>query len=140
MNKDTNNNANSIEEIFGAPIYSYTRKQAVEDGMQVAVDEKTSREAGIVFPVYLTSAVFEAYVKVPEKVEGQDVEGRLWDILWMLRMGIRRSTGGGQRIEFQLYVRNDNRRPRLVTLAAEVGPRDIDDPAPALTVMMPDED
>jgi hypothetical protein len=37
-------------------------------------------------------------------------------------------------------VRNDNRRPRLVTLKATCGPRDIDDPAPAITIMQPEED
>ena len=33
-----------------------------------------------------------------------------------------------------------NHRPRLVKLIATRGPLDIDDPKPAITVMMPDED
>ena len=37
------------------------------------------------------------------------------------------------------YVRNDNRRPRLVNLVASCGPLDMDDPQPAITVM-PGED
>jgi hypothetical protein len=37
-------------------------------------------------------------------------------------------------------VRNDNHRPRLVKLVAMCGPLDIDDPAPAITVLLPDED
>jgi hypothetical protein len=37
-------------------------------------------------------------------------------------------------------VRNDNRRPRLVRLTAACGALDIDDPQPAITIMMlPDE-
>jgi hypothetical protein len=40
-----------------------------------------------------------------------------------------------------LYVRNsDTERPRLVKLVASVGPLDIDDPQPAITVMLPEED
>ena len=39
-------------------IYSYTRAQAVADGVQVEVT-KTAQEAGIKFPVFLTRAVFE---------------------------------------------------------------------------------
>lgn len=137
---NNNTDSNGLEEIFGAPIYTYTRAQALEDGVQVAVNEETSREAGLKFPVFMTAAAHSAFVKVPAGVEGQDEEGRLWDVVWMLANAIRRSRTGGRRIEFQLYVRNDNRRPRLVTLAAEVGPKDINDPAPALTVMLPEED
>ena len=41
---------------------------------------------------------------------------------------------------FALYVRNDNHRAKLVKLIAQCGPLDLDDPQPAITVMMPDED
>ena len=51
-----------------------------------------------------------------------------------------RAPSGRDRLPFALYVRNDNRRPRLVKLVAQCGPLDIDDPAPAITVMLPDED
>lgn len=122
---------------FGPPIYAYTRKQALEDGFQIDVSE-TAREAGIRFPVFLNRTVFAAYVEVPAGVRAQDERGRLWDIIWMLGLAMRRSQG--HTLTFQLYVRNDNRRPKLVHLKAQCGPRDIDDPAPAVTVMLPDED
>ena len=48
-----------------------TRTQAIEDGVLVDVTN-TAREAGILYPTALTSAVWEKYVKVPERVEGQD--------------------------------------------------------------------
>ena len=43
---------------------------------------------------------------------------------------------------FGLHVRNDNRdsTPPLVNLKAVCGPRDICDPQPAITVILPDED
>lgn len=45
-----------------------------------------------------------------------------------------------QRLSFALYVRNDNRRLKLVTLIAICGALDMDDPQPAITIMLPDED
>jgi len=126
------------ESPFGEVIYSYTRKQALADGVQVDVSP-TAREAGIRFPVFLTRAVYDVYVTVPEGVTCQDEAGRLWDLAWMLRHAIGQSNGGN-RLPFALYVRNDNRRAKLVKLVALCGPLDIDDPQPAITVMMPDED
>ncbi len=134
MNQDTNN-----DSPFGDVVYSYTRAQAVADGVQVEVT-KTAQEAGIRFPVFLTRTVFDAYVAVPAGVTGQDEAGRLWDVLWMLRFAIQRTKSGVDRLPFALYVRNDNRAAKLIKLIAVAGPLDIDDPAPAITVMMPDED
>ena len=108
---------------FGPVIYTYTRKQAIADGVQVDVTQ-TAKEAGITYPVFLTRSVFDAYVAVPPGVECQDEAGRLWDVIWMLA----------------LYVRNDNQRAKLVKLIATCGPLDFDNPAPAITVMLPDED
>jgi len=132
-------NTNNQESPFGTVIYAYTRAQAVADGVQVEVT-KTAQEAGIKFPMFLTRAVFEAYVAVPPDVTGQDEAGRLWDIVWMTRFGIIRSTPGRDRIPVALYVRNDNTRAKLVKLIATCSALDISDPQPAITVMMPDED
>ena len=120
-------------------IYAYTRKDALADGVQIDVSEM-AREAGLKFPVYLTRAVWESYVTVPDGVRCQDEKGRLWDIVWMLRCAARRTSG--PQMLFGLHVRNDNRdrTPPLVNLKAVCGPRDIDDPQPAITVMLPDED
>ena len=132
-------NTNNDESPFGEVIYSYTRKQAIADGFQVEVT-KTAQEAGICFPVFITRTVFDAYVTVPPNVSGQDEAGRLWDIVWMFRFAVQRSRPGCDRLLFALYVRNDNRAARLVKLIATCGPLDMDDPQPAITVMMPDED
>jgi hypothetical protein len=120
-------------------VYSYTRSQAVADGVQVEVT-KTAQEAGIRFPVFLTRTVYDSFVTVPDGVTGQDEAGRLWDIIWMTRFAIIRARPGCERLPVALYVRNDNSRSRLVKLVAQCGPLDIDDPQPAITVMMPDED
>ena len=107
--------------------------------MQVDVT-KTAQEAGIRFPMFLTRTVYDAFVTVPAGVTAQDEAGRLWDVVWMTRFAILRARPGMNRVPVALYVRNDNRAARLVKLVATCGPLDIDDPAPAITVMMPDED
>ncbi len=127
------------ETPFGEIVYSYTRAQAVADGYQVEIT-KTAKEAGIKFPGFLTRTVFDAYIAVPPGVTGQDETGRLWDIVWMLRFAILRGPDHPDRLTFALCVRNDNRKPKLVKLVATCGPLDLDDPQPAITVMLPDED
>jgi hypothetical protein len=153
MNPDQNiNPEEALRAVFGEPkqiadgitafgdvVYSYTRAQAIADGVQVEVS-KVAAEAGIKFPLFLTRTVFDAYVAVPPDVSGQDEAGRLWDIVWMTRFAILRAKPGVDRIPVALYVRNDNRAAKLVKLIATCGPLDIDNPKPAITVMMPDED
>ena len=135
-----NNQDHNDAEPFGPVIYRYTRAQAVADGVQVEVT-KTANEAGIKFPVFLTRTVFDSFVTIPPGVTAQDEAGRLWDIVWMLRFAILRSRPGADRIPVALYVRqSDTKRPQLIKLIATCGPLDIDDPQPAITVMMPDED
>ena len=139
MNTPQNENTDSP---FGAVIYSYTRAQAIADGLQVEVT-KTAQEAGISIPVFLTRTVWDAYVTVPPNGQcgsHQDEAGRLWDIVWMLRFAIARSHGHSDRCPVALYVRNNNRAAKLIKLIAQCGPRDIADPSPVITVMMPDED
>jgi hypothetical protein len=59
----------------------------------------------------------------------------------MLRFAIIRAKPGATRVPVALYVRNSDSHPaRLVKLIATVGAVDIDDPAPAITLMLPDED
>ena len=136
-------NTNNNESPFGEVIYSYTRAQAVADGYQVEVS-KVATEAGIKMPVFLTRAVFDAYVALPAggsaQAPGQDEAGRLWDVVWMTRFAIMRSRGHTDRLPVALYVRNDNRAAKLIKLIATCGALDMDDPQPAITVMMPDED
>jgi len=121
-------------------VYQYTRSQAIADGFQIEVT-KTAAEAGIRFPVFITRGVYEKCVAVPPGVTGQDESGRLWDLVWMLRFAIIRSRPGTSRLTVALYVRNSDTQPsRLVKLVATAGAVDVDDPAPAITLMLPEED
>jgi hypothetical protein len=118
-------------------IHRYSRADALRDGELIDVSA-TAREAGIRWPVALTRAVWERCVSVPPGVACQDEAGRLWDVLWMLRCAIGRSSGA--EVRFGVHVRNDNRdgTPPLVRLKAVSGPGD--DGEPVITVTPSDED
>src|SRR5436305_775637 len=74
-------------------IHRYTRADALRDGVLIDVSA-TAREAGIRWPVALTRTVWERCVRVPPGVVCQDEAGRLWDVLFLLRLAIGRSKGG----------------------------------------------
>ncbi len=122
---------------FGEVISTYTRQQAIEDGVLIDVSN-TAKEAGIVYPTTLTRGVWGEYVKVPEVVSGlQDEQGRLWDILWMLRFNIKKGRAGPELL-YKLSVLNEPQKPKTVRLKALCGPGD--DADPVITIMLPHED
>jgi len=126
----------TMQDIFGDVIYSYSRAQAIEDGALVDVSD-LGREAGLKLRVAVTQPVWAEYISVPDGVIGQDERGRAWDIVWMLRTAIK-AGNGGEEIRYSVLVRNDNRRPRMVDLKAICGPGDEGEPV--ITIMKPDED
>lgn len=130
--------------VFGDVIYAYTRDQAIKDGVLVDVSQ-VAQEAGFVFPVAVTRRVWDEIITPPVSVKelGQSEGGRLWDVLWMLRVAIKKDKTQGSHIRYQLIVQNDFEHdledPRyLVTLKSLC--HGGDDREPVITIMMPDED
>lgn len=126
------------DDIWGDPIYSYSRRQALEDGVLVDVS-KMAHEAGIRYPTAVTRQVWDDLVVPDEssRQEGQDEDGRLWDILWMLRMTIQAGEPGSE-IKFEVSFLGAEGRRVTVGLKAICGPDD--DRSPCITIMLPDED
>jgi hypothetical protein len=119
-------------------IFAYTRAQAIADGVLIDVT-KTAKEAGYTLHTVVTSAVWEHYVRVPDAVSSQDEQGRLWDILWMLRCAILRLNHAESQMTFELLVANEETKPpELVKLKAILGPGD--DERNVLTILLPHED
>ncbi len=142
----------AMHDLFGEPISTYTRAQAIEDGLLIDVST-TAREAGIVWPVTLTAASWAdcvAWTDADEKRKGytgQSENGRLWDVCWMLsrvvlraaRQGLQASPSHPMYVELLRTPREGRGvRPRLVHLKFIVGPDD--DGRPCITVMLPGED
>ncbi|MHB1870813.1 MAG: DUF6573 family protein [Steroidobacteraceae bacterium] len=117
-------------------VYSYTRAQAIEDGVLVDAS-KLASEYGVRYPVAVTRALWDSYVTPPAALAGwQDETGRAWDVLTMFRLAAR---AGGQEIRFRVLFQMQAGRPaRLVELKAVCGPGD--DAEPVVTIMLPDED
>src|ERR1035438_5448483 len=112
-------------------IYRYTRAQAIEDGFLIDVSKTPEAiEAGFKLPVAMTRAVWNRCVEVAAGVIGQDIPGRLWDGLYMLRIAIQRTARGSDTVFMELHVRNDNSEgmPPLVSLKAICGPGDEGEP------------
>ncbi len=125
-------------------IHRYTRAQAIADGVLVDVSE-TAREAGFVVPVALTSSVWGLVSPTEEEEScGQDVQGRLWDVLWMACWAIRRAGGSAPaRLDYGCYFelrgrRGERKGCRLKQLAIHSGPGD--DGEQVITIMLPHED
>src|SRR3974377_1343227 len=97
MNNTNNNNRQHTDSPQWDVVYQYTRSQAIADGFQIE-GAKTSQEAVIRFPVFITRGVYEQCVAVPPGVTGQDESGRLWDLVWMLRFAIIPATPAPRRV------------------------------------------
>ena len=137
-------NEKSLEAFFGNVISTYTRAQAIEDGVLIDTGAM-AREAGFKWPVAVTSAAWADCVAWSEddsdKQAHQDQSGRLWDAVFMASHAIRAHLGSGDRLLYQLYrVPRDGRstKAELTTLKLIVGPGDRGEPV--LTILLPDED
>ena len=119
-------------------IYSYTRKQAIDDGVLVDLT-KWARETGFTIPVACTAAVWHQYIVPPEAVNGfgQSVRGPAHDMLWMLWVAIKRSQSG-DRLMFDVIFLQTPGEHVTVTLKSICGPGD--DAEPVITILLPNED
>lgn len=126
-------------------IFSYTRAQAISDGMLRDVSE-LALESGFAFPIALTAAAWTEAVawSYPDGAL-QDETGRLWDVLMMARFAalhpLGRHSEESPRRNFTLYrIPNipDATEATEVVLAIHIGPGD--DGAPVITIMLEHED
>ncbi len=135
---------NDLTEFFGNVIHTYTRAQAIEDGVLIDVSE-TAREAGFKWPTAITQGAWEECVAWSDDDNRcqvyQDESGRLWDVLWMAFVAIRQSRNGGSSLLYELYrVPRDSKsiEAQLTTLKLVVGPGDAGEPV--TTIMLLHED
>jgi DNA repair protein RadC len=77
-------------------IYTYTRDQALSDGVLIDVSAM-AKEAGFSCPAAITAALYaELNPNQRERSYGQSYEGRLWDVLFMAQMAARRAIWDSQ--------------------------------------------
>ena len=129
---------------FGDVVFTYTRAQALADGVLVDAGA-LAREAGFVLPVALTAAAWADCVSWTEhstrdQVQ-QDESGRLWDVLFMAAHAVRTQAGAGASQRFWLHrvPRNGHSVQAMpVQLKLMIGPGD--DGQPVVTILLPEED
>ena len=85
-------------------IYSYTAEEAVEDGVLVDVSEM-GKEAGFKWPVRISQSV-HTLCTPPKSNKIQSYDGRLWDVLWMGFIAIKRAknTTPGSIIKYRVKI------------------------------------
>ena len=128
-----------MTDLFGEVIASYSRAQALEDGMLVDVST-VAEEAGIRIPVAMTAGVHAECVAWTRTAGLQDESGRLWDVIFMLAMAMRRAANTDRLTYTVLRVPNTGRglTPKPIKLVAMIGAGD--DGEPVLTILLPGED
>ena len=120
-------------------ICSYTRKEAIADGVLIDITE-TAKEAGFKLHTVVTSAVYEDCVAWDNEDElaYQDESGRLWDILTMAMHGVRKALDAS-RVSFKVArMPKGGVKPELVDLVIVCSGGD--NAEPVLTIMFPNED
>ena len=129
----------SNDKAFGNLIYSYTRAQALADGVLIDVTGQ-AKTLGFRVPVAVTDNLYNGYVAfVPPGLEseGQSTAGRLHDLL-SLAMIAARSSKGTDRVTFKVDFLMNPRRKETVEVIAHIGPGDAGEPV--LTLMLPEDD
>ena len=133
----------SNEDIFGAPIYAYTRAQAMADGVLIDVSTM-AKQAGFKSSVAVTDAVWNDFIEWTkddtQKQTYQDTNGRLWDVLTMLRFSIAKASETSC-VFYKLHVvpRNGKTtKAKLTRLKAVIDAGDNGEPV--ITIMLPNED
>ena len=127
----------TMQELFGDVIYSYTRTQALEDGVLVDLNQWIPvNESGYKFPVACTAGVFAIIEKaVNNKYQCNDYKGVIWDILWMSKVHQIQKWETGALFTVKI---TGAARQSLFTFKIECGPGDSGEPV--LTISLPDED
>lgn len=121
----------AMRELFGDVIFSYTRQQAIQDGVLVELSLLFPEETRIYkYPVACTSTVWEL---LNRQAEHRDLKGRVWDLCFMSAKGgiVRRPDP--TTVIFDVLIGGYRER-----LKAVCGPGD--DAEPVITIMAVHED
>ncbi|WP_029459561.1 DUF6573 family protein [Solidesulfovibrio alcoholivorans] len=128
----------TTDKAFGNLIYSYTRAQAIEDGVLVDVTEQ-AKATGFKLPTVVTDNLYHHYIEPPAGLagEGQSVTGRLHDLLTLALFAAKRAVNS-DRVYFKVAFLMTPGHTETVEVIAHIGPGDSAEPV--LTIMLPEDD
>jgi len=135
----------SDESMFGPVIHSYTRAQAIDDGVLVEIPESASRAAGFRVPMTMTASAWgvtvgfgtdlaELLLKATAVLAAAMLEYRQSE--HRARMGLGEPVG--DRLAFAYDAEREDGGVDVVQLLLVIGPGDNAEPVG--TVMLPSED
>ncbi len=122
-------------------IFTYSRKDAINDGEQTCVSNLYPNDCRLYkYPIYFTKSVMGLIG------DSKDPGCIVWDICYMSVNSPSRKELNQATYQFGVIVENAFRKPDFVEdgsncyiLIVQVGATDFDNPAPAVTIMFPDE-
>lgn len=134
----------SEQALFGQVLFSYTRAQALEDGILRDAGPMAA-DAGFRWPVAITAGAWNDCIAwTPADSVNQvtqDETGRLWDVLSLAARAAKANPDVEGQLLFELYrVPRDGATtfPTPTTLKLIVGPGDHGEPV--MTILLPEED
>lgn len=114
---------------------SYTRSEAIEDGVLTDISE-LAKEQGFIYPVAISAGIALLVEEAVSKGR-KDWKGVVWDILSILRFRCRGNTTN--RCDFDVMIHSKYiGKDKLTKMYSLVGPGD--DMNPVITIMLPEED
>lgn len=128
MSNNSSESQTGLTDLFGPIISKYSRADALADGKLVDCST-TAREAGYLHHFAVAAEAWAVISTIPESTSWRDVEGRLWDVLFVGRSAIRRAPAGGSRVTFEVILSTRERRKVHVTFVLDLGPGDDADPS-----------
>ena len=127
-----------MNELFGPVIHSYTRADAIADGVLVDLTAAYPEECRMYrYNVACTAAVWSLVDRaVTRRKHYNDEAGVVWDILYMSQRGVI-ARPDDQTVLFKVVITGTGKQCTH-TLKAVCGPGD--DLKPVITIMLPEED
>ncbi len=124
----------SCENTFGETIYSYSREQAILDGVLIDLSMVDAIKQHWKHPFACTSAVWEHIDEALQR-QDHDIAGICHDISTMAKLAIHNRHGArdADQIRFEVLIAGKKHALKL-----HIGPGDT--AAPVLTLMLPYED
>lgn len=119
----------TTDDLFGEVIFSYTRAQAIADGVLVDLSAIDAIKQHWKLPFACTAAVW-AIVEPALEGDGQDVNGIFHDVSTVAKLVL---SPDAQEVRFNVTIGRTSHALKL-----HIGPGDT--AAPVLTLMLPNED
>lgn len=127
-----------MNELFGPIVHSYTRADAIADGVLVNLTAAYPEESRLYrYPVACTAAVWSLVVQaVTSRRHNNDEAGVVWDIMYMSQRGII-ARPDAQTVLFKVVITGTGTK-MIHTMKTVCGPDD--NMEPVITIMLPEED